>query len=199
VNAMPNPMNSNTDKGFLVALLRESREKFLGSFAGVSEEQSRVHPTDDCWSVLDTVEHLTSAETLMLRLITEGRRPRSTDAPNREQVFLQVVADRSRKMQSPESGRPRGRFADLAQAAAQFMATRDGVMQFVEQHPEDLRASEVTHPHPAAGNVSTYEMVIIIAKHAERHAKQIEEIRSKLGLSVEQSAIRSSQPDLVTG
>ncbi len=182
MNAIPNPVHSNTDKEFLVALLRESQEKFLGSFAGVSEEQSRVHPAPDCWSVLDTVEHLTSAETLMLKLIATQRRPRSTDAANREQVFLQVVADRSRKMQAPESGRPRGRFATLAEAADQFKATRDGVIQFVAQHPEDLRASEVTHPHPSAGNVSTHEMVIIIAKHAERHAKQIEEIRSKLSL-----------------
>lgn len=180
MNAITNPANSNIDKNFLVSLLRESREKFLGSFAGTSEEQSRVHPAPDCWSVLDTVEHLTSAETLMLRLITTQRRPRAAEAPNREQAFLTMVADRSRKMQSPESGRPRGRFADLAQAAAQFKATRDGVIQFVEQHAEDLRASEVTHPHPAAGNVSTYEMVIVIAKHAERHAAQIDEIRTTL-------------------
>ena len=119
----------------------------------------------------------------MLRLITTQRRPRSADAANREQVFLQVVADRSRKMQSPEGGQPCGRFASLAEAAVQFKATRDNVIQFVEQHPDDLRASEVTHPHPAAGNVSTYEMVIIIAKHAERHAKQIEEIRNTLSLN----------------
>lgn len=179
MNAMPNPAN-NTDRDFLISLLRESREQFLGSFAGVSEEQSRVHPAPDCWSVLDTIEHLASAETLMLKLITTQRKPRTADAANREQVFLQVVADRSRKMQAPESGRPRGRFASLAEAAAQFKTTRDGVIQFVEQHPEDLRASEVTHPHPAAGNVSTHEMVIIIAKHAERHAKQIHEIRNTL-------------------
>lgn len=181
---MQNPLGgTNPDKEMLLSLLRESREKFLGSFAGVSEEQSRVHPAENCWSVLDTVEHLTSAESLMLKLITTQRKPRSVDAVNREQVFLQVVADRSRKMQSPESGRPRGRFASLAEAAAQFKTTRDGVIQFVEQHPEDLRASEVTHPHPAAGNVSTHEMVIIIAKHAERHAKQIEEIRNIVALN----------------
>jgi len=182
MNAMRNPVN-NADRDFLISLLRESQEKCLGSFAGVSEDQSHVHPSPDSWSVLDTVEHLTSAETLMLKLITTQRRSRSADAANREQVFLQVVADRSRKMQAPESGRPRGRFASLAEAAAQFKATRDGVIQFVEQHPEDLRASEVTHPHPAAGNVSTHEMAIIIAKHAERHAKQIEEIRSTLALN----------------
>jgi uncharacterized damage-inducible protein DinB len=182
VNAIPNPANSNTDKNFLISLLRESREKFLGSFADVSHDQSRIHPAPECWSVLDTVEHLTSAEGIMLGLITTQRRPRSEETANREWVFLKVLGDRSRKMQSPEAGQPRGRFANLAEAAIQFKTTRDGVIQFVEQHPEDLRASEVTHPHPAAGNVSTYEMVIIIAKHAERHAKQIEEIRDILSL-----------------
>ena len=179
------------NKQFLLTQLQETREIFLNSFAGITEEQSRLKPSPDCWCVLDTVEHLTSAETLMLKLITEGRRPRTADGPNREQVFLQVVADRSRKMQSPESGRPRGRFATLTEATAQFKTTRNGVITFVEQFPEDLRASEVTHPHPAAGNVSTYEMVIIIAKHAERHAKQIEEIRNTLAAQAKAVASQS--------
>jgi uncharacterized damage-inducible protein DinB len=191
VNAMPNPAKSNTDKNFLVSLLCESREKFLGSFADVSDEQSHLHPAENCWCVLDTVEHLTSAEGIMLRLITTQRRPRQAEALNREEVFLKVVSDRSRKMQSPEGGEPRGRFASLAEAAAQFKTTRDSVIQFVEQHPEDLRASEVTHPHPSAGNVSTYEMVIIIAKHAERHAKQIEEIRNTLAAQKKTAAAQS--------
>ena len=192
MNALNNLVtDTNAGNEQLLALLHASREKFLKSFAGITDEQSRMHPAPDSWSVLDTVEHLTSAETLMLKLITTERMPRSADAPDREQVFLQVVADRSRKMQSPESGRPRGRFANLAEAGAQFKATRDGVIQFVEQNTEDLRATEVTHPHPAAGKVSTYEMVIIIARHAERHAKQIDEIRSTLGLNVGRSAISS--------
>jgi DinB superfamily len=181
MSAMQSPAAGlNSDKEFLVSLLRESREKFLNSFAGVSDEQSRLRPSPDCWCVLDTVEHLTSAEGIMLKLVTSTRRPRSVDAPNREQVFLTMVADRSRKMQTPEGGRPCGRFASLAAATAQFTASRDETIRFVEQNTEDLRATEVTHPHPMAGNVSTYEMVIIMAKHAERHAKQVEEIRERL-------------------
>lgn len=185
MSAMHNPITAgaNPDREFLVSLLRESRERFLSSFAGVSDEQSRQHPSPDCWSVLDTVEHLTSAEGIMLKLITTTRRPRAADAPNREQAFLTMVGDRSRKMQTPEGGKPRGRFANLDEAAAQFKASRDSVIEFVQQSTEDLRATEVTHPHPAAGNVSTHEMLIIMAKHAERHAAQIQEIRSTLGLN----------------
>ena len=180
MTAIPNPVNSNADKELLVTLLRQSRERFLGSFAGISEDQGRMHPSPECWSVLDTVEHLTAAETLMTRLVTTQRVPRTPGAPNREEIFLRNTADRSRKMQSPESGQPKGRFATLAEAEARFKTVRDGVIAFVEQSTEDLRATEVTHPHPAAGTVSTYEMLIIIAKHAERHAAQIYEIRNTL-------------------
>ncbi|HEY1525444.1 MAG TPA: DinB family protein [Candidatus Angelobacter sp.] len=183
MNAMQNAAGLNPDKEFLISLLRESRERFLNSFAGVSDELSRLRPAPDCWCVLETVEHLTSAEGIMLKLVTAARRPRPANAPNREQAFLTMVADRSRKMQSPEGGRPCGRFANLAEAASQFKASREETIRFVEHNTEDLRATEVTHPHPAAGTVSTYEMLIIMAKHAERHAAQIHETRHTLSLN----------------
>src|SRR5438445_13019359 len=97
MSAQANPPAPAIDKAFLLALLRESRERFLDSFAGVSEEQSRWKPGADRWSVLDTVEHLTTAETVQLRLLATQRVPRSADAPNREEVFLRVVADRGNK------------------------------------------------------------------------------------------------------
>ncbi|HEX4602351.1 MAG TPA: DinB family protein [Candidatus Angelobacter sp.] len=185
MNALNNSVTAaNADREFLLSLLRASREKFLGSFAGVAEADCRRCHAEGSWSVLETVEHLTMAETIQLKLITMQRVPRPADAPDREQFFLQVVADRSRKMESPESARPTGRFATLTDAAAQFKKTRDGVIQFAEQNTaEDMRATEVRHPHPAAGNVSLFEMLIIMARHAERHAAQIEEIRNALALN----------------
>jgi hypothetical protein len=186
MSAQPNPATAVViDKQFLLALLQETREIFLNSFAGVTEEQSRLKPSPDCWCVLDTVEHLTAAETLMVRIVTTGRRPRAADAPNREEIFFQRTADRSRKMQAPETSQPRGRFATLTEAAARFSVSRNETIRFVEQCTEDLRATEVTHPHPVAGVVSTCEMLVIMAKHAERHAKQIEEIRNTLALQAD--------------
>lgn len=177
MSALPNTMpTSQAEKEQLLLLLRESREKFLGSFADVTEEQSRRRPSEGSWSVLDTVEHLTAAERVMLRLLM-ARRPRRADAPNREAIFLERVGSRSRKIEAPESSRPNGRFANLAQAADGFRAARESVMRLAEE-TEDLRATEVTHPHPLVGDVSCYEMMIIIAKHAERHALQIEEIKT---------------------
>jgi uncharacterized damage-inducible protein DinB len=180
--ATTNSPAEQAEKEMLLELLRASREKFLSSFAEISDADSRRKPADECWSILDTVEHLTMAEGVMLKLITETRCQKSADLPNREQIFLSVLTDRSRKMRSPEGGEPRGRFANLEEAAARFKSSRERAIQFVEQCNEDLRNTQVTHPHPAAGTVSTCEMVIIMAKHAEGHALQIEAIKTILGI-----------------
>src|SRR6185312_9140031 len=183
MSAQPNPaIQIVIDKPFLLNVLQETREVFLNSFAGVTEEQSRLKPAPNCWSVLDTVEHLTTAETIQLKLISTQRTQRPADAPNREYAFLRMIPNRTRKLESPESARPIGRFATLAKAAEQFKATRAGVIQFLEEYREDLRASEVKHPHPAAGMVSICEMLVVMAMHAKRHATQIEEIRKRLDL-----------------
>lgn len=184
MSAQPNPATAVViDKQFLLALLQETREIFLNSFSGITEEQSRLKPAPGCWSVLDTVEHLTNAESIQLKLISTQRTPRPNDAPNREHAFLQMIPNRTHKMESPDAAKPTGRFATLAEAAEQFKTTRAGVVRFLEQYTEDLRASEVKHPHPAAGNVSICEMLVAMAMHAKRHAAQIDEIRKTLHMA----------------
>src|SRR5689334_8136379 len=181
MSAQPNPVPTVTiNKQFLLAQLQETRDIFLNSFAGVTEEQSRMKPAPDRWSVLDTIEHLTTAEGIQLKLISTQRTPRAADAPNREQAFLQMIPQRVHKMESPDGAKPIGRFATLAEAIGQFKTTRANVIQFLEQYTEDLRCSEVRHPHPAAGMVSICEMLVAMAMHAKRHAAQIDEIRQAL-------------------
>ena len=183
MSTLPNTTSiANADREKLLDLLRETRERFLRSFAGVSDEQSRKRPAEGCWSVLDTVEHMALAETFMLETLTQRRRPRPAGAPNREALILERAADRSNRFESPELARPTGRFPTLEAAKKQFETSRAGAISFVEESKEDLRATEVTHPHPRVGDVSAYEMLIIIAKHAERHALQIDEIKNTLSL-----------------
>ncbi len=180
MSAAPNPVSIPDENARLAALLRQSREHFLASFAGCSEEDCRRRPAEGAWSVLDCVEHLVAAETLMLRRLQNDRKPRTADAPNREQIFLERMGSRARKVQAPESGQPTGRFPTLAAARSQFEIVRAATIRFAAENTEDLRATELMHPHPLVGVVSSCEMLIIIAKHAERHALQIEEIRNTL-------------------
>src|SRR5262249_2176169 len=126
MSAWPNSVvTSAAEKEMLLGLLQESRTRFLESFAGVSDAQSRRRPADGCWSILDTVEHIVAAETHLFNLMVQSRRPRAANAPNREAIFMRALPDRSRKMQSPEPGIPTGRYASLEQAAARFRTVRE--------------------------------------------------------------------------
>src|SRR5215472_6339145 len=118
-----NPVpTSAADKQKLLDLLRSSRQSFLASFAGVTDEQSRRCPAEGCWSVLDTVEHLTVGETVMLKLVSDTRRPRTQNRPNREEASVRVVVGLSEKLHpSGESGHW-GCFANLQEDACQCKA-----------------------------------------------------------------------------
>src|SRR5215475_5952306 len=120
MSTLPNTVSIAADNQRLAALLRESRERFLLSLADVTEESCRCHPSAGRWSVLDCAEHIAGAETFMLGLLKGPRRPRSADAPNREQIFMERVANRSSKVETPERGRPMGRFPTLDAARKLF-------------------------------------------------------------------------------
>src|SRR6266849_2757079 len=77
---------------------------------------------------------------------------------------------------APEGVRPRGRFRDLAEAAAYFSDARRKTFEFVEQAQAGLRRLRVVHP--VAGNIDAYQNALIMAYHPERHAAQIAEIKT---------------------
>ena len=63
-------------------------------------------------------------------------------------------------------------------AEEHFLASRHRTMRFVEDCGEDLRCRLTSHP--LAETVNCYEMLLIMAAHAHRHSKQIEEIKAAL-------------------
>ena len=171
-----------TDRQQILKLLAESREALLSAAANVSEEKARVRPAPDQWSVLDCVEHVAITEHFMLTIIATKLTPAPPSGDRgREELFLREVASRSRKISAPDRAHPTGRFPTLAAALEQFNQSRARSIDFVEHCDKDLRAH--TAPHPLFGPITGQEYLIILALHPARHAAQIREVRSTLGLS----------------
>jgi hypothetical protein len=80
------------------------------------------------------------------------------------------------RFDASDQSRPRGRFSTLAEAVAHFQTVRERTLRLVVETSEDLRATEVTHPHHVVGVISTYECLLLMGSHAQRHALQIEEV-----------------------
>jgi hypothetical protein len=159
----------------LIAELRGSRERFLGVIADVPERLEQTRLTPESWSILDCAEHIYLAEQGMFAAL-ERRRPTGNAPDIEKDAFIQKAAlDRSRKLNSPDPVRPNGRFSSLFEAAKAFRQARERTIGFIENINEDLRRSTTKHP---MGIFDSYQFVMIMARHPERHALQIEEIKN---------------------
>ncbi|MGA8619937.1 MAG: DinB family protein [Candidatus Sulfotelmatobacter sp.] len=166
------------DKARLLEALRKGGDAFLCSVAGVDEAACRLRPAENRWSVLECAEHVAVAEEVMLGLVTGERKARDPEGAKRDDRILRSGTDRSTRFDASDQSQPRGRLSTLAEAVAHFQATRERTLRLVELTGEDLRATEVTHPHRAVGVISTYECLLLMGAHAQRHALQIEEVKT---------------------
>jgi hypothetical protein len=173
---------NDRDRAEYLAILGRTRDEFLSSLAGVSEEQARLKAVADRWSILECVEHVATAERGMFIGITQRCTFRgAATKESREKDFLRLGADRSRKIAAPEFVRPTGRYATLSEAVEIFREQRGRVMDYVSTCHDDLHAVEM--PHPVAGLITAQECLAILAMHPARHAAQIREIRRSLGIA----------------
>jgi DinB superfamily len=163
-----------------LALLAEGTNALLESVAGVSEEQARMHPAADRWSVLECVEHVVLAENRMFDLLAKESGPAAavSDGSREERVRFRSV-DRENKFQAPEFSKPTGRFSSLVAAVDEFRRCRARTANYLTRCEDELRAR--TAKHPVVGPVSCQELLIILSLHPARHAQQIREVRQSLG------------------
>lgn len=167
------------EKARLLADLESGRRALLDAVRDVAEEIAARVPAPGRWSVLECVEHVAVSEDYLFGRIAASHR---SDTPminqEREARILAVGFDRSRKIQSPDVGKPTGRFTTLAQALRRFESVRERTIDFVTACEEDLRCKITSHP--LIGTVNCYETLLMIAAHPFRHARQIEEIKAAL-------------------
>jgi len=169
---------TEVDKARLLEALLKGGDAFLCSVAGVDEVTCRLRPAENRWSVLECAEHVAVAEEVMLGLVTGERKARDPGGAKRDDRILRSGTDRSMRFDASDQSQPRGRFSTLAEAVAHFQVTRERTLHLVELTGQDLRATEVTHPHRAVGVISTYECLLLMGSHAQRHALQIEEVKN---------------------
>lgn len=163
----------------MLAALAAGRQALVDAVEGVTEEVAERSPGPDRWSVRECVEHLAVAEAYLFGQIEIATRVEAPIAnPRREALIRERGADRNRRVPAPTEGLPTGRFAGIAEALQAFLDRRARTIAFVEGCAADLRARITTHP--IIGTVNCQEMLLMMAAHPERHARQIAEIRKEV-------------------
>jgi hypothetical protein len=170
------------EKFVAIAELEESQRRLLAAVDGVTEEEWR-RPASQGWSIADCFEHITAAELPLPRFFVGPAMMQPSEADRREirgkdDFVRRLLRDRSEKGESPERIRPKGRFATREEALRTFRERRGANLVFVRETSEPLRDRFALHPY--AGVIDGFQWLLHLAGHTERHAAQIEEIRSHL-------------------
>jgi DinB superfamily len=167
------------EKREMLESLEEGRKAMREALSGVDDAQASANP-ESGWSILGCVEHVAFAEQNLLdRLHRAQRSNQSLENRPREAKIAQRAADRSRRIDAPEMSQPHGRFPGLDQALAAFETARAETIRYASESHDDLRCWVTDHPL-VPGPVNCYEILLMMAAHPIRHAKQIAEIREKL-------------------
>jgi uncharacterized damage-inducible protein DinB len=168
------------ERSEIVDILEKSRQDFNAA-ASVSESQASAKPEAGRWSVLECVEHVTTVEGRFMGWLEAAERLEAVQIDKQKEAeLMDRVTNRSVRAEAPEVVRPSGRFTSLADALEQFNAARSRTIQFAQDRSADLYWLTATHPRFGALNGT--ELMVIIAGHARRHAEQIREVRTSLGL-----------------
>jgi hypothetical protein len=169
------------DRSQMLQMLAESRDQLVDATAGISNEQSKMRPAPDRWSILECVEHVGRAENGMFGMLTTQMVPLGVAADrSREDRLIRGAVDRSQRVMAPDRAHPVGAFATLAEALNDFHEKRSRTIAYIEGYAEDLRSCSMQHP--VVGPCTGHEFLILMALHPARHAGQIREVRASLGL-----------------
>jgi hypothetical protein len=173
---------SSAEREAALKSLQATHDAFLQSIAGLSEKQWKFKPAPDRWSIAEVSEHIAVSESTLLGLI-QSKFMAGPAAPEKrsevkvtDDMILQKVPDRSRKVQAPEMLKPTGRWANREEVTKAFEDSRKATMDYVRTTNDDLR--DHFGPHPMLGTMDAYQWILLISAHSERHTKQIEEVKA---------------------
>jgi hypothetical protein len=172
----------------IVGVLSTTRQALIDSVSNLNEAQLDYRSEDGVWSIGDILHHLALTDEANLKLTSNMLKqaeamklPEDSTPDDSALGFMDVIAERTRgaRLQAPDFVAPRSHLP-AAESLTRLKASREKIMEIVERlAPYDL--TQLKHPHPLAGELNTYEWLLIAGGHESRHKAQIERIKSQEG------------------
>lgn len=148
-------MESDT-RQMIRSRLTANRERVLSAVAGVTPAQACFRANADTWSILDCLEHVTLVESRVMHSMERVLREPAVEAPG--------------------PVRPSRKCPDLTAHVEAFLAARERSLLFASETDADLRAH--VFPHIYFGDLDCCQWPLFLGTHAERHVRQIEEVKA---------------------
>lgn len=178
---------SDEERSMIVGELEKSRDMLSESVAGLSEAQLNFKSSEESWSIAECVEHLTISEKAFGEML-KGALEAEADPSRRAEVkmmdgdLLNIIRDRSNKVQTSEPFEPSGKFGNNEETLGAMVGMRNAHIAYVMETQDDLRNRYGELPF---GTIDGVQMILFMSGHTERHTAQILEIKESEGFPSE--------------
>lgn len=165
------------------AYFNETQHNLETALKGLSDEQLKWKPNDSTWSVADCVEHIALSENNLfnwtMSTLKEPANPaKRSELKLTEDMIKKILTDRSFKVKTREGFIPTGQFGDAWKSLEEFKIKRAGHIAYIKETKDDLRNHFAELPF---GWVDSYQLLIFLSAHTQRHTLQIEEVKANPG------------------
>lgn len=162
------------------AYFNETQNNLETALKGLSADQLKWKPNDSTWSVADCVEHIALSEKNLfdwaMGTLKEPANPaKRSELKMTDDMIKKILTDRSFKVKTREGFIPTGQFGDAWKSLEEFKIKRARHIAYIKETSDDLRNHFAELPF---GWVDSYQLMIFMSAHTQRHTLQIEEVKS---------------------
>jgi uncharacterized damage-inducible protein DinB len=179
-----NNMLTTQEREKAIQLLVQTETGVFDAAKGLSEAQLNFKPAADKWSVADCIKHIAAAEKELWAMaepaLTQPANPeKRADLKFSDDDLIKAVEDRAHKSKTFAALEPANSpYKTVAEALTAFKANREKLIALVKTTRIDLRNHVVVLP---VGTYDSYQFILLIAAHSNRHTQQINEVKGDVG------------------
>jgi len=168
------------DRAKGLAYLEKTQAGVIAAAQGLSDAQLAFKPAPERWSVAQVLEHIASAEDMLMGMVTgqvmtAPARADGEDVKAIDELILTAIPDRTQKRSAPEPLIPTNRYGSAAEALKHFRESRAKTIAFLKD-TAGLRGHAIDSP--LGKKLDGYQWLLFIAAHSERHTKQMLEVKA---------------------
>lgn len=176
---MANKYLTFTEKEFLINHLKTTRDSFVSSIKGLSDEEWNTKPEDGGWSPAQCAEHIAIVESVFLAQVkkilkTQEEPEKMKEVVGKDKVVIGAMLDRSFKIKGSAEEEVPNKKIDKEQLINNFLKHRNEIIDWAETTKEPLKAHFTSFP--GIGHIDAYQYMLFISAHTERHTMQLKEV-----------------------
>ena len=169
---------TNEERDFVINELRTSKENLLNAINGLSEAQLNYNSSETSWSIAQCTEHITIFENQVFEILEESLElpaspERRKDLRFTDKELIVFIKNRTKRQETQEDLEPSGKYGNHNSTIKEFKEKREKHIKYMKTTKDDLRNHFANF-----GALDTYQIILYMSAHTERHIEQIKEIKN---------------------